>query len=142
MRWFEIVCRRSFRQIGWSFFPTKKIPWHTLVELHTFRATWLSIELGQMSWSTHWTIYSATTFLEKCRKVVLQTQIFFQVLKKWFCKLRFFFCGSRKVVDQEKRWFYTTNPHFFLVREKWLTRKKIRVCRTTFLHFSRKVVAD
>ena len=28
-----------------------------------------------ISWK--WTIYSATTFLEKCRKVVLQTQIFF-----------------------------------------------------------------
>ena len=26
---------------------------------------------------TPWTIYSATSFLEKCRKVVLQTQIFF-----------------------------------------------------------------
>ena len=32
--------------------------------------------------ATHWTIYSATTFLEKCRKVVLE---------KWFCKLGFFF---------------------------------------------------
>ena len=30
----------------------------------------------------HWTIYSATTILEKCRKVVLE---------KWFCKLGFFF---------------------------------------------------
>ena len=48
------------------------------------------------------TIYSATTFLESCRKVVRV---------KWFEK-----SGSRN-----------------LVREKWLTRKKIRVCRTTFL---------
>ena len=31
---------------------------------------------------TLWTIYSATTFLEKCKKVVLE---------KWFGKLRFFF---------------------------------------------------
>ena len=41
------------------------------------------------------TIYSATTFLEKCRKVVLE---------KWFCKLGFFFLvnhfsGTRKNVD-------------------------------------------
>ena len=33
----------------------------------------------------HWTIYSAITILEKCRKVVLE---------KWFCKLRFFFCST------------------------------------------------
>ena len=37
------------------------------------------------------------------------------------------------MVDQKKRWFYTINPHFFQVGEKWLTRKKIRVWRTTFL---------
>ena len=53
-------------------------------------------------WSMHWTIYSATTFLERCRKVVRE---------KWLEK-----SGSRN-----------------LVQEKWLTRKKIRVWRTTFL---------
>jgi hypothetical protein len=42
------------------------------------------------------TIYSATIFLEKCRNVVLE---------KWFCKLGFFFSGSRKVVDQKKSGF-------------------------------------
>ena len=55
--------------------------------------------------------------------MVLQTQIVFS--------------GSRKVVDQKNRWVYTINPpffrleksgsanlDFFLVREKWLTRKK------------------
>ena len=46
-----------------------------------------------------WTIYSATTFLEKCKKVVQEI---------WFDKN-----GSRKMVDQKKRWFYTINPHFF-----------------------------
>ena len=57
-----------------------------------------------------------------------------------------FFSGSRKVIDQKNRWVYAINPSFsglrkvilqtrifFLVREKKLTRKKIRVCRTTFL---------
>ena len=47
-----------------------------------------------------WTIYSATTFLERCRKVVREI---------WFEN-----SGSRKVVDQKKRWFYTINSHFFL----------------------------
>ena len=73
--------------------------------------------------STQWTIYSATIFLEKCRKVVQEKQ--------------FEKSGSRKVVDQKKRWFYTINPHFFwleksgsansdyfLVGKKWLTRKE------------------
>ena len=45
------------------------------------------------------TIYSATTFLEWCRKVVREI---------WFKK-----SGSRKVVDQKKRWFYTINQPFF-----------------------------
>ena len=34
------------------------------------------------------------------------------VREKWFFKLGFF-SGSRKVVDQKKRWFYTINPPFF-----------------------------
>ena len=50
---------------------------------------------------SQWTIYSATTFLEKCRKVVLE---------KWFCKLGFFFLvnhfsRTRKNVDL---WYKTT----------------------------------
>ena len=49
----------------------------------------------------HWTIYSATTFLEKCRKVVLE---------KWFCKLGFYFLVNhfsltRFLVDL---WYKTT----------------------------------
>ena len=51
--------------------------------------------------STQWTIYSATIFLEKCRKVVLE---------KWFHKLSFF----------------SGQPLFS-------NKKKIQVCRTTFL---------
>ena len=39
------------------------------------------------------------------RKVVLQTQIFFQVGEKWFCKLRFFSGWRPKKKVQ--------NPHFF-----------------------------
>ena len=40
-----------------------------------------------------WTIYSATTFLEKCRKVVLE---------KWFCKLGIFFSGQPLFSNQKK----------------------------------------
>ena len=56
--------------------------------------------------------------------------------EKWFCKLEFF-SGPRKVVNQKNSWVYTINPpcfrleksgsensDFFLVQEKWLTRKK------------------
>ena len=46
----------------------------------------------------------------------------------WFEK-----SGSRKVVDQKKRWFYTINPTFFRFEKSGWPEKKIRVCRTTFL---------
>ena len=73
---------------------------------------------------SQWTIYSATTFLEKCRKVVREI---------WFEK-----SGSRKVVDQKKRWFYTINPHFFWFEKSGWPEKKIRVCRTTTTTFLEK----
>ena len=71
-----------------------------------------------------------------------------------------FFSGSRKVVEQKKRWVYTINPQFFQVGEKWFCKLgffsglrkmvdqkknpslKKHFSKTTFLHFSRKVVAD
>ena len=71
-----------------------------------------------------------------------------------------FFSGSRKVVDQKKRWVYTINPPFFRLEKsgssnsdffsgsrKVVDQKKNltlqnHFSRTTFLHFSRKVVAD
>ena len=43
----------------------------------------------------HWTIYSATTILGKCRKVVPE---------KWFCKLGFF-SGQPFFSNQKKGWF-------------------------------------
>ena len=54
------------------------------------------------------------------------------------------FCKCRKVVREI--WFEKSGSRN-LVREKWLTRKKNpslknHFSRTTFLHFSRKVVAD
>ena len=65
----------------------------------------------------HWTIYSAPTFLERCRKVVRE---------KWFEK-----SGSRNLVQEKwltrKKVVLYYKSTFFLVREKWLTRKKIRV---------------
>ena len=68
------------------------------------------------------------------------------VLEKWFCKLGFFF-WSTTFLQPEKRWIYGIKPPFFLVNHFSSTRKKIRVCKTTFLqpeknpslqnHFSR-----
>ena len=48
-----------------------------------------------------WTIYSATTILEKCRKVVLE---------KWFCKLGFFFLVNHFSPTWKKLdlWYKTT----------------------------------
>jgi hypothetical protein len=58
------------------------------------------------------------------------------------------FSASRKVVDQKNRWVYTINPpfsrleksgplnsDFFLVREKWLTRKKNEFAEPLFYTF-------
>ena len=56
-------------------------------------------------WGNHWTIYSATSFLEKCRKVVREI---------WFEKSGWL---EKKVVLYHK-------SKYFLVGEKWLTRKK------------------
>ena len=79
--------------------------------------------------------------------------------EKWFCKL-WFSSWFQKNGWPEKRWVYTrnlpffrleksgfANSIFFLVWEKWLTRKKKsslqnHFSRTTLLHFSIKVVAD
>ena len=55
----------------------------------------------------------------------------------WFEK-----SSSRKVVDQKKRWFYTINLPFFWLRKVVDQKKRSDFSRTTFLHFSRKVVAD
>ena len=65
-----------------------------------------------MSLLSHWTIYSATIFLETCRKVVLE---------KWFWKLRFFFLVNnfsqiKFIVDL---WYKTT---LFLVNQCSRTR--------------------
>ena len=85
----------------------------------------------------HWTIYSPTTFLERCRKVVRE---------KWLEK-----SGSRNLVREKwlarKKVVLYYKSTYFQVGEKWLTRKKNtslknHFSRTTFLHFSRKVVAE
>ena len=54
------------------------------------------------------------TFLEKCTKVVL---------KKWFCKLGFFF-WSTTLLEPEKMLIYGIKPSFFLVNPFSRTRKK------------------
>ena len=108
--------------------------------------------INMRTWNGQMTVYSATAFLEKCRKVVRE---------KWFEK-----SGSTKVVDQKKKVILYHKSTFFQVGEKWLTRKKKskfaipffsnhfsrtrflkpdfsnQISRTTFLHLSRKVVAD
>ena len=92
-------------------------PRNLIFELETVSFTvWQKLE----TWfccTVQWTIYSATTFLERCRKVV--QEIWFKksgsrnlVQKIWFEK-----SGLRKMVVQT--WI------FFLVREKCLTRKKV-----------------
>ena len=53
---------------------------------------------------------------------------FLQFLKIWFEK-----SGSRIVVDQKKRWFYTMDLAFFRLEKSGWPERKIRVCRTTFL---------
>ena len=63
---------------------------------------------------SQWTIYSATTFLENCRKVVRE---------KWFEK-----SGLRNLVREkwltEKMVVLYYKSTFFQVGEKWLTKKK------------------
>ena len=73
---------------------------------------------------SHSTIYSATTFLEKCRKVVQEI---------WFDK-----SGLKKVVNQKKKGFHTINPLFSGWR-KVVDQKKNPSWQN---HFSREVVAD
>ena len=60
----------------------------------------------------HWTIYSATTILEKCRKVVLEM---------WFCKLGFFFLVNHFSPTWKKLdlWYKST---FILVNQISRTR--------------------
>ena len=86
---------------------------------------------------THSTIYSATTFLEKCRKVVLE---------KWFGKLGFFFLVNHfsQTIKKVDLYYKTT---FFLVnhfsRTTFLKPDfSNHFSRTTFLQLSRKVVAE
>ena len=80
------------------------------------------------SWHAHCT---ATTFLEKCRKVVLHTHFFF-----WSTA---FLEPEKNLILQNqfsptwKKVDISINPPFFLVNHFSRTRKKIRVCRTTFL---------
>jgi len=90
-----------------------------------------------ITFDKQWTIYSATTFLESCGKVVRE---------KWFEK-----SGSRNLVQEKwltrKKVVLYHKSTFFQVGEKWLTRKKNpslknHFSRTTFLHFSRNEVAE
>ena len=81
--------------------------------------------------STHWTFYSATSFLEKCKKVRLE---------KWFFKLGFFFLvnhfsRTRKKIQVWRTVFLEPDfssqisqtrflePLFYTFLEKWLQIK-------------------
>ena len=64
-----------------------------------------------------WTIYSATTFLEKCRKVVLE---------KWFSKLGSFFWLTTFLKPDflnQISWTTFLKPLFYTYIEKWLQNK-------------------
>ena len=52
-----------------------------------------------------WTIKSATTFLERCRKVVLEICLKKTGSRKMVLQTCIFFSGSRKVADQKKGGF-------------------------------------
>ena len=76
----------------------------------------------------YWTIYSATTFLERCRKGVWK--IWFEksglrnlVREKMFLQIRFFFWFEKSGWPEKKVVLYYKST-FFQVEEKWLTRKK------------------
>ena len=76
-----------------------------------------------------WTFFSATSFLEKCRKVVLE---------KWFFRFGFFFFWSTTFLQPEKMWIYIIKPPFFLVNHFPRTRFlepdfSNQISRTTFL---------
>ena len=86
---------------------------------------------GFYMWSFFWPlsllICTLRNYFEVVRKVILQTRIFFQVGKKWFCKIRFF-SGWRKGVLQIQIFFwletqktsgFKCKPIFFQVGEKW-----------------------
>ena len=60
----------------------------------------------------HCAIYSATSFLGKCRKMVLE---------KWFCKSRFFF-WSTIFLEPDFSWIYSMKSHFFLVNHFFQTK--------------------
>ena len=109
-------CQKAMFSRCMSHLQTKLLYIRLTVHKYIARFFGFSILVTQL---VHWTIYSATSFLEKCRKVVREI---------WFKK-----SGSRKVVDQKKRWFYTINPHFFWFKKSGWPEKKIRVWRTTFL---------
>ena len=66
----------------------------------------------------------------------------FAVLRYLVWEIWFEKSGSRIVVDQKKGWFYAIDLAFFRLEKSGWPEKNIRVCRTTFLHFSRIVVAE
>ena len=100
--------------------------WLTLGQMKRYSQGFIFMTLLQSI--VQWTIYSATTFLEKCRKVVLE---------KWFFKLGFFFLVNH-FSPTWKMWIYSLKPPFFLVNHFSRTRFlepdfSNQISRTTFL---------
>ena len=84
------------------------------------------------------------------RKVVLQNSDFFSGQPLFSNQKKIRVCRTT-FLQPEKIWIYSINPPFFLVNHFSRTRKKSKfeepffsnqISRTTFLHLSRKVVAD
>ena len=85
-QFFDISAGFRFSKLQWGSVPS--IPVVILDQFHNFS-------------KKQSTIYSATTFLEKCGKVVLQTWIFFS--------------GQPLFSNHKKGWIYTIKSPFFLV---------------------------
>ena len=127
--WGKVLLRTHPAKVGYFLFYEKNLQHHLWPKSLTL-----------------WTIYSATTFLEKCRKVV--SEIWFEksgsrkmVLQTWI-----FLLLREKWLTRKKRWFYTINPHFLrFEKSSWPEKNpslKNHFSRTTFLNFSRKEVAE
>ena len=106
---FSVLCPQG--QLHLFFF----VPSDIYLVLRYFHLTFNRNLLG--SFESQWTIYSATTFLEKCRKVVLE---------KRFYKLRFFFWSTTFLEPDFSNQISRTTflePLFYNFLEKWLQNK-------------------
>ena len=82
--YFDLIIMK-FHQFHLIFIQSFKLDCKLPTYLTFFKTSAYFFKLAHTFAQTHWTFYSTTSFLEKCRKVVLE---------KWFFKLRIFFSGQ------------------------------------------------